>query len=362
MTNADNDHDQHDESGYRKMVAALVHSHINGDSEQVSHLFSQLCDDPAFDTTLAAVVSAIDHADFDPLGFRYDMLAMSPITLVPYKSTKGKAHAIVQLFFLPLSGVLTDIEAVSNDTDKLTKIASSYPESGLASRHSSIVACGSLLDPISASTVTPGAMRAALKMTAPVLTGRIAGSNLGEALAYIFGSSSRPETLSVTNNQVYAHRLMPIARIVTPSNGVHVDDALTSYKIDVNATDRQRITDWRRGLQTTIPNTVMVGNPCSIMRGCTVMAINTIEHAFSRRAMYLGHSTMPQFDEVGIKRKDDDVLITARHGNKIYGPVTLPIGLFFADPERITSFVDGLSRNVGWSEEPVTLTGPGKPH
>lgn len=334
---------------YRQKVADFVDAYARDDGDRISQLFPQICDDPTFDAVLDQTVSDIPHGNIDPVGFRRGVLSMSSISSASYMSSGGKAHAIVQLFFVPFSGIVDDIQKTVRDADKLNLIASSFLDSGLATKHSSIVACGSLLDPVAAAAVTPGTVRLALRMIAPVLTGRIEADNLGEALASVFGVSPDNETPRSTA-KAFGHRLLPVARIVTPPDGIHSDDALASHRIDDNVDDTHLVNAWKRLIGTTIPDTVMAGDPCSIMRGCAVMAVNTIEHAFSMRAMRTGHTSMPEFDEVSIYRADDNVRITARHRRDIYGPVHLPLGLIAADLDMVTGYIDGLSDNVSWTE------------
>lgn len=347
---------------YRQKVADFVDAYARDDDDRIGRLFPEICDDPSFDAVLAETISDIPPARFDPVEFRHGVLSMSSISSAPYVSTNGKALAIVQLFFIPFSGVVDHIHEVVRDTDKLTEIASSFLDSGLAAKHSSMLACGSLLDPMSAAAITPGTVRLALRMISPVLTGRIEADNLGEALASVFGVAPDLEPSSRLNGKVFGHRLLPVARIVTPPDGIHIDDALTSYKIDDNGDDQQLINDWKRLIRRTLPETVMIGDPCSIMRGCAVMAINMIEHAFAQRALRTGHSTMPEFDEVSILQTEAAVQVAARHGTYAYGPVRLPAALFFSDLELVAGFIDGLSNNVRWQENHEPKPSDSKPH
>lgn len=343
---------------YRQKVADFVDAYARDDGDRISHLFPQICDDPAFDTVLEQTVEDIPWGSIDPVELRRGVLSMSSITSAPYISSGGKAHAIVQLFFVPFSGIVDDIRKTARDADTLTRIASSFLESGLAAKHSSIVACGSLLDPGSAAAVSPGTVRLALRMIAPVLTGRMEADNLGEALASVFGVNRDDEEEAT---KTFGHRLLPVARIVTPPDGIHTADALTSHRIDDNGGDTNLVNDWKRLMGTALPDTVMAGEPCSIMRGCAVMAVNAIEHAFSMRAMRTGHTVMPEFDEVSIYRADDTVRITARHRRDVYGPVHLPVGLFSADLDMVTGYIDGLSGNVSWTESRAS-SAPSKRH
>ncbi|MCV9964517.1 hypothetical protein OIU34_21745 [Pararhizobium sp. BT-229] len=349
-------------SDYRQKVADFVDAYARDDDDRIGRLFPEICDDPTFDVVLAETISDIPHATFDPVEFRHGVLSMCSISSAPYISSSGNAHAIVQLFFIPFSGALDDIHEAVRNTDKLTEIASSFLDSGLAATHSSILACGSLLDPLSAAAITPGTVRLALRMISPVLTGRIEADNLGEALASVFGVATDKEPSSQQNGRAFGHRLLPVARIVTPPDGIHVDDALTSYKIDDNGDDQHLINDWKRLMGRTLPETVMIGEPCSIMRGCAVMAINMIEHAFSQRAMRTGHSAMPEFDEVSILQTEASVHVAARHGTYVYGPVQLPAALFFSDLELVANFIDGLSNDVRWRDDLEPKPAVVKPH
>jgi hypothetical protein len=108
----------------------------------------------------------------------------------------------------------------------------------------------------------------------------------------------------------------------------------------------------------TLPATVQADDPCSIARGCAVMAINSIEHSFSLRAMRRGHVTMPDFDRILVQRSGDSVSITARHGSDVYGPVRLPANLFVADLDRISDYIDSLSGEVAWNEEKAPVPNP----
>jgi hypothetical protein len=341
---------------YRQAVAQFVAAYARDDGDLVGQLFPRICDNPSFDQVLAETISDISDGDFDPLEFGRTVLSMSSVSLAPFVSLQGKAHAIVQLFFVPLSGVLGDIQKVAGSTEALNAIALSLLESGLAVNHSSIVACGSLLDPLSASSITPGTLRLALRMISPVLTGRVGADNLGEALASVLGVTTDDASGAAAN--VYANRLLPVARIVTPPDGVHVDHHLSAHRIDTKIEQPAAVGSWKRHIAKTLPSTVQADEPCSIARGCAVMAINLIEHSFSLRAMRRGHVTMPDFDRILVQRSGDSVNITAQHGSDVYGPVRLPANLFVADLDRMSDYIDSLSGEVAWNEDKAPVSSP----
>ncbi|MCS4088839.1 hypothetical protein [Rhizobium sp. BK176] len=354
MTDENHQDEQADDTQYRHAVAQFVAAYARDDGDLVAQLFPRVCDNPAFDRVLADSISDIGEDSFDPLEFGRTVLSMSSVSLAPYLSSQGKAHAIVQLFFVPLSGVLGDLQKVADSTDTLNDIAGSFLGSELAAGHSSIVACGSLLDPLAASSITPGTLRLALRMISPVLTGRVVADNLGEALASVFGVDTTTEETPGAAN-VYANRLLPVARIVTPPDGVHVDDHLSAHRIDARIEQSTAVTSWKRHMGKTLPATVQADDPCSIARGCAVMAINTIEHSFSLRAMRRGHVTMPDFDRILVHRSGDGVTVTAQHGIDVYGPVRLPANLFAADLDRMSNYIDSLSGDVAWNEDKAAV-------
>jgi hypothetical protein len=358
MTEENHHHGQVTDTKYRQLVEEFVAAYAKDDGDLVGQLFPRVCDNPSFDQAVSEVISDIDDDSFDHLEFGRTVLSMSSMSLAPYVSSQGKAHAVVQLFYVPLSGVLGDIQKIADSTEALNAIALSFLEAGLASGHSSIVACGSLLDPLSASAITPGTLRLALRMISPVLTGRVASDNLGEAMAAVLRAGGTPDSASGVTANVYANRLLPVARIVTPPDGIHVDDHLSAHQIDAKIDRSTAVATWKRNIDKSLPATVQADEPCSIARGCAVMAINSIEHSFSLRAMRRGHVTMPDFDRVLIHQMGDSVNITAQHGGDIYGPVRLPASLFSADLDRISSYIDSLSGTVSWTEEKAPAPKP----
>lgn len=357
MTDENHQDGQVADTQYRHTVAQFVAAYAQDDGDLIGQLFPLVCDDPSFDQILAETISNIGDDSFDQLEFGRTVLSMSSVSLAPYVSSQGKAQAVVQLFFVPLSGVLCDIQKIADSTESLNAVALSFLESGLAANHSSIVACGSFLDPMSASAITPGTIRLALRMISPVLTGRVVADNLGEALAAVLGADARSDDRSDARANVYANRLLPVARIVTPPDGVHVDDHLSAHRIDAIIEQPAAIGSWKRNMGKTLPATVQAHDPCSIARGCAVMAINSIEHSFSLRAMRRGHVTMPDFDRILVHRSGDSVNITAQHGADVYGPVRLPANLFAADLDRMSTYIDSLSGDVVWNEDKATVPG-----
>ena len=119
---------------------------------------------------------------------------------------------------------------------------------------------------------------------------------------------------------------------------------------------------WHRTMAAIVPAGIVVGEPCSIMRGWATMAANMVEHAFLGRALRLGSRSIPDFDEVQVSRGEDTVSITGRHGREVYGPVQVPTVLFSSDLTMITEYIDGLSSNVTWEEASKPPATPPRPH
>lgn len=343
---------------YRRKVSAFVQAVTTADNATVSRLFPEICDNPFFDTALAEITSAKDGSDFDHVDFRYDVLSMSSITCVKYNTTTGAAHAPIQLFFVPLSGPHSAVQSVSDNVERLTEIGKSFIEADLATPHSSIVVSGSLVDPDAASLITPGKIRLALRMISPVLTGKIATDTLGEALAAVFGIATETHQLG----DPLVHRLLPVARIVTSPDGTPEEDPLSSFRIDAVAEERFPIKRWRRRIGEIVPKNVVVGDPCSIMRGCAAMAASMIEHAFLSRSVRLGHPEIPAMDRISLSRTEDSIRVVGTRGRAVYGPVTVPATLFSSDMAMMTDFIDGLSDNVSWLDEPASVLPTPRPH
>lgn len=354
----DNMETNHDRA-YLDSVSSFVEAYASDDDEGMSRLFPLICDNPGFDAALAHATARIDTDELDTVAFRHGLMSMSSITCAPYESSRGRALALIQIMFIPLSGILAEMEHVVSSTETLTAIAKSLIETDMVTKDSSVMAMGNLVDPSAAAAITPGKVRLALRMISPVLTGKIDGENLGDALATVFDISPGA---GFAHDRIYAHRLLPIARIVTPADGIQQEDPLSSYRIDSVGEASFMLKRWHNRMRDITKGKVTVGDPCSITRGCAVMAINTMEHAFLSRASRLGRTSIPDFEEVSLAEQDDVVNVTARHGRDIYGPVRIPSALFSADLPAITEYVDTLSMNVGWHDRDTTVAAGPKPN
>jgi hypothetical protein len=344
---------------YRDKVHGFLLAAANGDDAEMSRLFAEVCDNPRFDAVLSEIAAGDGAPDIDHVGLMHDVLSMASLGCASYDSTTGRALATVQLFFLPLSGPIQAIESIADDSSKLTAVGKSFLDSGLATADSTLVVCGNLIDPLSAATMTAGKLRLALRLITPVLTGRIGEETLGEALSAVFSTNVAARH---TLGDFMANRLMPVARIITPADGIIREDALTSYRIDNADRNALAMRRWHRLMEGIAPANVTVGEPCSVMRGRAILATRMIEHVFARDAALLGLNEIPRLDRIEMTLLDGSVRVSGAREGEDYGPVNLPAALFFSDMDMLSDFIDGLADEVAWTDAAKPAPQSPRPH
>lgn len=326
-----------------RMQSILDSLHI-GDTMEFHAALQKEVDDPAFDLAFKAACAKNPHLSD---AARREALRGAGVT--SGHGSEFGCERISDVFFLPVTGPIEDILALSCDASAMAALERSFRDAGLLTQAGRLALSDTPLQPDLVVNATPGALRRlhrALERFSGS-DGTVADRAVLEREVDDFEAACHPEgqvseargtaTLLFAGFYSREYRLTSFIELDAMTAQINSADADGDHTESLEAFEE--IARDVTGLDVSPPHW--------LGRGCAASAIETVRSNMEAEALCYGKDlAVSGLDAIACARRGDVTLVEGEIGGNILGPFTFPTSLVEFEPEWASESLEEMARAV----------------